>query len=243
MENSRSEKEITFNRLRNDASNSIFKAIQNCNDINRSLNMPIEKIPDITTAYNNKIIELEKEFTKVGIDFYDREKCETRFIIENRLQASILLGTTALENYLSHLSVTPQQIEDFIKSYKKPSAFSKIIIGAKYKPKTSILTDKQKRKSRISLRQYLNHCNEIYNYTISDNIVESILFYKTLANKLGTQGFDDRIETIDTELQKLGYQSIKDIVHNEISNQDLSMQNIGNLKSVKIEKRDKEMEK
>lgn len=230
------EKEVTFNRIRQEANNSMYEVIKNCNAMTKMLSLKKSDLKNIIITYNNKIIELEKEFNKAGIDFYDRTQCESRFIIENRLQGIILTGKKYISDYISTLNIPKEQMEQFVDSYKKPSTFNKIFKGQKYQPMKCVLTPEQSKLSAELLQNYLNCCNQLSEFTIEKDIVEAILYYKVLANTLGTTDFDSRINSIDKELQMLGYSSITDIVKVEFENQDLSLKNINNLHSICIKK-------
>lgn len=233
-ENAKKEKEITFKRIREDISPKLTETIQNCYTLRKYLGLPDEEIPNIVVLYNNKIIEIEKEFNKAKIDFYDREKCEARFIIENRLQGAILTAKDALSNYISVFNISKQQLEDFLNSYKKPSLFERIFKGEKYEPKESLFTPQQIEKSKEYFNIYMNCYNKVRYFSIKNDIIESILYYRILAAQLHVQNFDSRIDKIDYEIQRLGYSSIKKLVLEQMLAQDLSIANINNLESVPI---------
>ena len=233
-EYSKKEREHTFNVIREFTNPKMCETIENCHKITRCLGLPKQNIPNIIVAYNNRILELEKEFNKVGIDFYDNKECETRFIIENRMQGSILLGKEALTKYFVNLKVSKEQAKDFVDSYKHPTKFQKVFKKAKYEPKKSILNFEQKKNSTQYLKEYITHYNKVANFSIQNDIIEAILFYRILVMRIGEQNFDSRIDTIDSELKKLGYNSIKDIVYEQIEIQNLSLDNINHLNSVAI---------
>lgn len=233
------EKEETFKRIREQANGDMCKVIKNCAIISRNLRLGKCELPNIIIAYNNKIIELEKEFNKAGIDFYDRTQCESRFIIENRLQALILTSKSSIMNYITTLNVSESQVQEFVDSWKKPSTFDKIFKGAKFEPKRSIVTPEQVKTSKECISIYMNCYNKMYDFTIQDNIVEAILFYRVLSMARGVSDFDSRIDTIDMELKKLGYSSVKSIINEQIDEQELTLKNIHNLKSVCIAKAQK----
>lgn len=230
------ERQETFKRIREQANGDMCEVIKNCNIISRNLGLGKCEIPNIIIAYNNKIIELEKEFNKAGIDFYDRTQCESRFIIENILQALILTAKSYIDKYIAATSVSESQVQEFMDSWKKPSTFDKIFKGSKFEPKRSILTPEQIKTSRECIANYIKCYDKMYDFTIQNNIVEAILFYRVLAMARGVSDFDSRIDTIDMELRKLGYSSVKNTITQQIDEQELTLANILNLKSVSIGK-------
>lgn len=233
-EESKREKEITFQRIREEANGKMLESIENCNILSKMLGLGEISLPNIIVTYNNKIIALEKEFTKVGIDFYDRLQCESRFIIEQRLQALILKSNECLSRFTSTLSIPKEQFEEFYASYKKPTFFEKTFKGVKYQPKKAILTPEQKKKA-ISFLHNFEECNRrIEEFSIKNDMIEAILFGRILSIMNGVSDFDERIQKIDSELQSLGYNSISDVIMIQIATQDLSFTNINNLVSVSI---------
>lgn len=228
------EKEETFKRIRGQVNKDMCEVIKNCSIISSTLGLGKCELPNIIIAYNNKIIELEKEFNKAGIDFYDRTQCESRFIIENKLQSLILTARLSIKKYFITVNVSESQLQEFVDSWKKPSTFDKIFKGAKFEPKRSILTPEQVETSKECISNYMSCYDKMYDFTIQDNIVEAILFYRVLAMARGVSDFDSRIDTIDLELKKLGYSSIKNIIEEQIDQQELTLSNMLNLKSVCI---------
>ena len=221
--------------IRDDALGKMNTVIANCNTILKELALPKKDIPNIITAYNNRILIIEKEFKKAGIDYYDREQCETRFIIENRMQATILFGKDAISKYLAILSnISKEQKKDFINIakniHKKPKAVKKAMKNRQH----PLLSNEQIDNSNKALQEYLDCYDKVADFSITNDIIEAILFYKVLASTRCIENFDSRIDSINDELIKLGYPSIKNIVSEQIKKQDLSFANIRNLKQVSI---------
>lgn len=233
---SKKEKEITFKVIREKANSDMVDVIQSCNSISKTLGLGNIDIPNIIIAYNNKIIELEKEFAKAGIDFYDRNMCESRLILENKLQSLILIGKSCLEKYTSSIVIHDEQANKYVQSHKKPSTFERLFKGAKYNPINSFVTPEQVENSKVYLKDYNICYNKVSDFTIKDNMVEAILFYRVLATTRGITDFDTRIDTLDKELNKLGYSNTKDIIMQQIQQQDLSVKNVNNLISIPINK-------
>lgn len=230
------EREETFKRIREEVNSDMCKVIENCGIISRKLQLGYYDLPNIIIAYNNKIIELEREFKKVGIDFFDRTECECRFIIENKLQALILTGKTCLDKYIAAIDVSEQQVTDFVNSWKKPSTFDKIFKGAKFEPKRSLYTPEQIATAKENISNYIDCYDKLYNFTIQNDIVEAILFYRFLAMARGVTDFDSRIDTIDLELQKLGYSNLKTVITEQIDSNELTFKNLFELKSVSLDR-------
>lgn len=229
-------KELTFKRIREESNPKMSETIQNCNNLSKSLGEGEISLPNIIITYNNKIIALEKEFTKAGIDFYDRFQCESRFILEQRLQALILKANESISTLISTLCVPTEQISEYVESHKKPTFFEKAFKGAKYQPKNSVLTPNQKEKVKSCIKDYKSYNRKIEEFSIENDMIEAILFSRILSTLNGVTDFDERIEKIDAELQKLGYSSISDVVKTQIATQDLALTNIHNLESVSIPK-------
>lgn len=233
-EESKREKEITFKRIREESSGKMLETIENCNILSKMLELGEISLPNIIITYNNKIIAIEKEFNKAGIDFYDRFQCESRFIIEQRLQALILNATNCLTKFIATLNISKEQLDEFVMSYKKPSFFERTFKGAKYEPKKCILTSAQKKVAMIYLNTFKSYNELIESFTIKDDLIEAILFGRILSTTNGITDFDERIPKIDSEIQLLGYNSILDIINTQIETQDLSFSNIYNIISVSI---------
>lgn len=231
-------REEKFNRIREDAQGKMCKVIGDCTTIMKTLALPKKDIPNIITAYNNRILVIEREFKAAGIDFYDREQCETRFIIEQYMEGAILLSKNSLSKYFYILSaISDKQKKDFLYISKKLNKSSAAVRKAMKNRQHPLLTNDQMDESNKALNEYLDFYDRVADFTISNDIVEAILFYKVLAYQMGVYNFNDRIDSIDAELQKLGYESIKDIVLEQMKTQDLSFRNIIKLKSVPIQKK------
>lgn len=181
-EESKREKEITFKRIREDDSIKMTETIENCNTIANLFELGELSLPNIIDTYDNKIVSLEEEFTKSGIDFYDRFQCESRFILEQRLQALILKAKEHLNTFVS------------------------ICDGS------SSLTYAQKKKAIFCIVDFKKCNRKIEEFSIKQNMIEAILFGKILSTANGFSDFDKRILKINAELQKLGYSSILDVV-------------------------------
>lgn len=201
---SKLEKEITFKRIREDASVQMAETIENCNAIAYLLGLGELSLPNIIDTYASKIVALEEEFTKSDIDFYDRFQCESRFILEQRLQALILKAKEYLSSFVSTCD------------------------------NSSSLTYAQKKKAMFDIVNFRKCNRKIENFSIKQDMIEAILFSKILSTANGFSDFDERILKIDTELQKLGYNSISTIVMQEIVKQNLSLSKINSLVSVPI---------
>ena len=52
----------------------------------------------------------------------------------------------------------------------------------------------------------------------------------------GVTDFDSRIDTIDAELQKLGYSNLKAVVTQQIDSQEITFKNLFELKSVSLDR-------
>lgn len=233
-EESKREREATLKVIREEANDELSKTIENCNKIAMALDIGKTSLPNIIITYHNKIIAIEKDFSKAGIDYYDRLQCESRFIIEQWLNVIIIQSMTCLEKFISKTRIPKEQIEEFCDSYKKPTFFQKVFKGAKYEPKKSLMTPTQKEDAMSYLNEYKECSKKIEHFSIQNDMIEAILAGRILSTSNGFLDFDERISKIDMELQQLGYESISDIVKSQIDTQDLSLSNITNLTSVCI---------
>ena len=221
-ESSTRQKQETFNNIRNDVIPEMAKIIRRCNLIEKKLSLPKHNIPNVIVAYNNKIIEIEKEFSKAGIDFYDPIKCKTRFIIENQLQSYILLAKYALNKYISIINISKEQLDAFVNSYKKPSLFAKVFKKAKYHPKKSVLNPQELLDAKLCIEECKKYYEAIYSFTLKDSIVDAILYYSILLKLNGTDIEYEFVSSIDNELKTMGYPSILDKIKEEFKLQDLA---------------------
>ena len=228
----------TMKNIRENAIGKMNEVINNCYKIMNTLSISKRDIPNIIVAYNNRILLVEKEFKKAGIEFYDRETCETRFIIENYMQGLILLGKNALSRYIYDISHIPKKNKkDFIKVSKKAKKSHNFLKRFMKNRKHPLLSNEQLDDANNALDEYLDYYNKVADFTISNDIIQAILFYKILANTRSITDFDNRIDKVDSELYQLGYESIKDTLFKQIDSQDLSFANIAKLKPVIINKR------
>lgn len=207
-EKSERERSTTFSNIRELSFDKMVEVIDNCNELAKLHGLNQARIPNIIITYNNKIIALEKEFKKAGIDFYDNTECESRFIIEFQLQSLIISAFNYINYYISELSVSETQANEFINSFKKPSFFERTFKGAKYAPKTSLLTPEQKQSAISFLKKYVE-CNDVlYTFSLKDNMEKSISFYRNYVVAQGgvaDKDFNTRVEKIHSELKLLGY--------------------------------------
>lgn len=207
-EKSERERSTTFSNIRELSFDKMVDVIDNCNELARLHGLKQERIPNIIITYNNKIIALEKEFKKAGIDFYDNTECESRFIIEFQLQSLIISAFYYINSYMSALAVSENQANEFVDSFKKPSFFEKAFKGAQYAPKTSLLTPEQKQSAISFLKKYVECDNTLYTFSLKDNMEKSISFYRDYVVTQGgvsDKDFNTRVEKIHSELKLLGY--------------------------------------
>ena len=236
-EYSKEAKKRVFDTIENNAHPNMVQIINACQSQRRMLGMPEAKIKNIITAYNNLIIELEKTFAKAGIDFFDNLECETQFAIDNYILVSISAATIALSKHISILStVTKKQATEFFDSYKRPSTFERVIMGKRYEPMESILSDRQKKDASDSLKAYVYFYDRVADFSIEENIVAAILTYAILSGGNGINIFPERIQKIDAELQKLGYQSIFPIIKQQLETHKFTLSEVPCIESIKIQK-------
>lgn len=179
--------------------------IENCHELSKLHHLKHEEIPNIIITYNNKMLLLSQEFKKVGINFYNVKQCESNSIIDFQLLSIIAAATHYIESYVSSLSVSKEQADEYVASHKKPSLFKKIFKGATYAPQKSFLTDQKKQDAMSFMKKY-KACNDaIYNFSKKD-MATAISFYRKYAasNGVSDKDLDARVEKIHAELSLLG---------------------------------------
>lgn len=201
-EQSQQEKELTFKEIREKWNSEIVTTIENCKKLSKMVGMPFTDIPNIIITYNNKLVALEKQFSKVGIDFYDSLNCESRFVIQFELQGIIISAQNCISSYISSLTISKEQYDDFVNSFKKPSLFDQVFKGKQYAPKTSLLTPEQKNNAKSFMDKYIELNDYIQNFSVKDNIAEALQLYKVfaLANGVTDSDLEKRFEKIAYEI-------------------------------------------
>ena len=165
-----------------------------------------EEIPNIAITCNNKIIALENQFKKAGLNFFESE---CYFVILFRFQHLMSEAYTALQDSVSTLKVSKEQANEFVNSYKQPSFFEKLFKHAKYEPKTSFLTPEQKQNIKVLIQQYIGFDNMIFSFSLNTDMENAIAFYKAIAVTNGIiteENFNHRTRKIFQELRILGYE-------------------------------------
>lgn len=200
-EQSQREKELTFKEIREKWNSEIVTTIENCKKLSKMVGMPFTDIPNIIITYNNKLVALEKQFSKVGIDFYDSVNCESRFVIQFELQGIIISAQNCISSYISSLTISKEQYDDFVNSFKKPSLFDQVFKGKKYAPKTSLLTPEQKSNAKSFMDKYIELNDYIQNFSVKDNIAEALQLYKVFALATGVAYSD-----LEKRFEKIAYE-------------------------------------
>lgn len=179
--------------------------IENCHELSKLHHLKQVEIPNIIITYNNKILLLAHEFKKIGINFYDVTQCESSSIIDFQLLSIITAATHYIESYVSSLSVSKEQTDEYVASYKKPSLFKRIFKGATYAPKKSFITDQRKQDAMSFMKKYKTCNDAIYNFRLTD-MATAISFYRKYAasNGVSDKDLDARVEKIHAELSLLG---------------------------------------
>lgn len=220
-ERSNREREAFFNKISQECNQSINVAIEECSRVSKSLGLDQLDIPHIATYYNNKMIFLEKDFANAGINFFDDKECACYVIIERNFNILLVKSVECLYNYAKILNISKEQVAEYINSFKKPGFFDMVFKGAKYSPKKSILTDKQINDSKLCIKEYISYCNQIYDFSIPDDIVEVFKQYYVYSAINGKKISDEFVSKIDIEIQKLGYASIKSTLDYETQMLDM----------------------
>lgn len=223
-ERSNRERKAFFDKISQECNQSINTTIEECSSISKSLGLGQLDIPHIATYYNNKMISLEKDFANAGINFFDDRECACYVIIQRNFDILLAKSAACLNNYAKILSISKEQVEEYINSFKKPGFFDMVFKGAKYSPKKSILNDKQINDSKLCIKEYISYCNQIYDFSISDDIVEAFKQYYIFSTINGKKISDEFVSKIDTEIQKLGYASIKSTLDYEMQLLDISFE-------------------
>ena len=201
-EQSQREKDFTFKQIREEWNSEIVTTIENCKKLSKMVDMPFTDMPNIMITYNNKLVSLEKQFLKAGIDFYNSLHCESRFVIQFELQGIIISAQNCISSYVSSLTISKEQYDDFVNSFKKPSLFDQVFKGKKYAPKNSLLTPEQKADAKSFMNKYIELNDYIQNFSVKDNIAEALQLYKVfaLANGVTDSDLEKRFEKIAYEI-------------------------------------------
>lgn len=223
-ERSNRERKVFFDKISQECNQSINTTIEKCSKVSKSLGLGQLDVPHIATYYHNKMISLEKDFANAGINFFDDTDCACYTIITRNFDILLTKSVESLNNYAKILDVSKEQIEEYINSFKKPGFFDKIIKGEKYSPKKSILTDKQIHDSELCIKEYISYCEQIYNFSIPNDIVEAFKYYYIYSTINGKEISDEFVSKIDTEIQMLGYASIKSTLDYEMQMIDISFE-------------------
>lgn len=220
-ERSKREKEAFLNKISQECNESVTNAIEECFNLSKSLGLGKPNIPNITIYYHNKLISLEKDFANASIDFFDDRECACYIIIRRNFDMLLIQSIAYLNNYANILKISKEQIVEYIDSFKKPRFFDMVFKGSKYSPKKSILTDKQISDSKLCIKKYVSYCNQIDNFSIPDDIVKVFKQYYIYSTISGKKISDEFVSRIDTEIQKLGYASIKSTLDYEMQILDI----------------------
>lgn len=226
------EKKIAFERIGESIEN-MWDIIQRCNNTLNSIGFNDAKIPNIIMSYGDKYLEIAEKFEKANIDFYAQD-CESRYIIENKLQAKVLKGKDDLSKFEVYLNVSKQRIEQEIRKNKRlrieENGNHQKAIKEDIRTIPQIITAKKYLEDLIKVDQYIRE------FDIQEEMIGAILYYRTLALTNGVLNFDDRIEKIDEELIKLGYKGVKQVYYGELEKQKTGIGTIENIQSKTLEK-------
>ena len=218
------EKEIFLGKILNECNTYINTNIDNCSKLAKYFGLGQPNLPNIAIYCYNKLISLEKEFKNFGINFFDHQNCACFIIIARNFRIMLAKSDYILKNYSKILTVSKEQVKEYVDSFKKPSFFDAIFKGAKYSPRKSILTDKQIHDSKICIKEYLSYCDQIYDFSIPDGIVESFKRYYAYSILSGKKVSDNFVSKLVSEVQKLGYASIKSTLDHEIQILNISLE-------------------
>lgn len=226
------EKKIAFERIGQSIEN-MWDIITRCNHTLNSIGFNDAKIPNIIVSYGDKYLEIAEKFEKANIDFY-AQNCESRYIIENKLQAKILKGEDYLSKFEVYLNVSKQIIEQEISRNKR------LRIEENKNQAKPLKEDIRTIPQIITAKKYLEDLIEVDKYIrkfdIQEEMIGAILYYRTLALTNGVLDFDDRIEKIDEELIKLGYTGVKQIYYGELEKQSTGIRTIETIQSKTLDK-------
>ena len=226
------EKKIAFERIGQSIEN-MWDIIARCNYTLNSIGFNDAKIPNIIVSYGDKYLEIAEKFEKANIDFY-AQNCESRYIIENKLQAKILKGEDYLSKFEVYLNVSKQIIEQEISRNKR------LRIEENKNQAKPLKEDIRTIPQIITAKKYLEDLIEVDKYIrkfdIQEEMIGAILYYRTLALTNGVLDFDDRIEKIDEELIKLGYTGVKQIYYGELEKQSTGIRTIETIQSKTLDK-------
>lgn len=226
------ERKIIFKRI-GKSIEDMWDTIDNCNTILNKLGFRTIELPNIIISYGEKYLEIAEQFENAGVDFY-AQQCESRYIIENKLQSQILIGKHEISRFLTSIKIAKIQMENYRKMYLKPAI---CVEGEKTQEyRNYILEMPQLIESKQHLEDYKKANEYIKKFDIQEEIIGAILYYRGLALTNGVLNFDDRIDKLDEELIKLGYEKTKEIFYEEIEKQPTGIKTINDIKSKHLKK-------
>ncbi len=167
-------------------------------------------IPNIGFSLNNKIVELQREFSKAGISIYVKEdktgNVNSSFVGEaifSDLIDQLTEGTIELKNCTNF----------FYEKAKKQNNKMNVFRQIKYSLNPDLIkkdfcTDDEKEQIKSNLSNYKSFNDKIYNYNLKENIVSSIV------KKIRDRGYHAYTvpglleEEVIPELEKLGLSNL-----------------------------------
>ena len=184
-------------------------------------NLDIPKIPNVSITFNNKIIELQHEFERKGISLYITHFKNKGAYYDGTVGIS-LLGSSIINDLLSMYIDSSKCIKNYnetsikmleekyleLVEYKKAGPIKKIfrifktIFSSKDENKFGYSPD-DLNKLKHYLQQYKSIDNELYNYSLKDRIIPSLIARLQEYNPEQIPGILD--EAYFPDLEKMGF--------------------------------------
>ncbi len=207
MEQQKSEKEEVFEGIRRQIG-ELNNGISNLQKLALHNNVLLGEIPNICITLNNKIIEIQKIFENVGIDFYDLKKCKTQMVFNSWINAIITLAMGQLYCCVFLLTPTQEELETYKKAFEKPTLKEKILRKKRIPPKTIVKLENVQ-KAKEALKSYKEYNDMVYNFTLEKNALEGLIYLDQLSEKKLKDLLYNSLDEISEELEKVGCQDIK----------------------------------
>lgn len=219
-----------FNKI-NEVSSKQFEKISKITENARDLGQLQVSIPNSSTTVNNKLVELSHIFQEAGISMFVSKHEENDFV------SSSLVGDAIIHDLIDKLSESTHKLVEYSKKIgevsneksKQVLALQNISpirkfflrIKALFVPKQSVdlsLTEEEQGTLDVPLQEYKEIDDQIFNYNLEDNLVQSLVKEIAGPQKIGNYINSHRYrasvvpelleESVIPDLKKLGLEHL-----------------------------------
>ena len=222
---------------------SMYDALSSNRRISKRLDLNLDiDMPNIGVTINNKINEISHEFEDAGISMFAMPNEENEFVGSNFVGDAILddlfakfgKGSQAYTDYVSNLEEAINRRNERAKALVKTSPikkfFSKIrsfFARENIKDYMSFLPEEIEKMSS-NITKYKNIDEEIWSYSLKDNVAQSII------NSITSKGYDKETmqymleEEVMPTIKSLGLESIESQIETGLSEYENQAQDLNN---------------